>query len=623
MNVSRYPSLKRVLLLSLLLFCAAGSLSADYTINSFNSDIIVGESGRYEVREDARLTFHTPMHGFYRTIPTGYELQDGRRVFARLSHVRSSEEMKVESSRYETVIRLGSADRTITGAHDYAISYRYDLGEDLWDDRDEFYFNLVGTEWDQKILSSSFTVTFPLPVSRDRIEVLRGAYGSVSTSGVSWSLSSDGKVLTVKAQDLMVGEAVTVRVVMEEGYFTDRPNYTVFMIPLLILVMAGSLFLAYRWWSTFGKDRPPVIVPLFKAPEGLTPLDAGYLIDRSVDAHDLTSMIFYWADRGNLTIIEERKKFSFVKGAALKSASSYEQEMFTSFFNLGTNGVVTEKDLKNTFYKVFQSVKSKVEKHYSKERSLVSEASVRRGVYILLLSVVDIIVMAFTVTINYPDMFTFLLIVGGVGYMVLNTILLYRIDAAWYKNGKGGKFFMMLLLVLIFLVTVLAGITMTYLNGSDFASSLAVVPLGTAGLFMFSFFTVITRQRSEYGQKKLEEVLGLRDFIETVEMDELKRMIDTDPQFYYRLLSYAIVLGLEKKWAKKFSSFSIEPPTWYSGNRVLVGSMMVSSVIHSCDHALITNVAPPKTSSSGGGHFGAGGGGFSGGGFGGGGGGGW
>ena len=613
---------KGVIALLLILLISPVLLSAEYTIDSFAADINVSATGVYEIREHATLTFLTPMHGFYRTIPTGFSLDDGRNVYARISKIRANDDMKVESSRYETVIRLGSADKTVTGSRDYTISYRYDLGEDLYDDRDEFYFDVVGTEWDQPISFSSFSITFPAPVSRNQIEVYRGMYGSVSTQGVTWSLSQDGTVLTGKADDLIPGEGVTVLVSMQDGYFAERPNYTYTILPLLIIAIAGSLLLAFRWWSRYGKDTPPVIVPRYTPPDTMSPLDVGYLIDRNIDAHDLTSMIFYWADRGNLTIVEEKKKFTFVKGGDLKDPSPHEQKMFSSFFALGKNGVVTEKDLKNTFYKVFQEVKSLVTGHYSKERALVNKESTRRSIYILLLAVLDIIIIALTVTINLPDIFTFIIVVFFVGYLLLNTVILYRLDAVWYKKRKAGKILMMLPLLLLFILTIAAGYLFSFINGSDFASALFIIPAGTISIAVLSFVSIITRQRSEYGQKRLEEVLGLKDFIETVEMDELKTMIDSDPEFYYRILSFAIVLGLERKWARKFSSFSIDPPNWYSGNRALVGSMMVSSVIRSCDSALVSHVAPPKSSSSSGGHFG-GGGGFSGGGFGGGGGGAW
>jgi uncharacterized membrane protein len=143
---------------------------------------------------------------------------------------------------------------------------------------------------------------------------------------------------------------------------------------------------------------------------------------------------------------------------------------------------------------------------------------------------------------------------------------------------------------------------------------------------LISFFAIITRQRSDYGRRVLEQVLGLREFIATAEMEELKRMIDSDPEYYYHILSFAIVLGLERKWAKKFASLAIEPPSWYVGPNTVWNAMVVSSMLNRCNSSLVTAVATAPSSGSPGSRFGGssfGGGGFSGGGFGGGGGGAW
>jgi len=102
-------------------------------------------------------------------------------------------------------------------------------------------------------------------------------------------------------------------------------------------------------------------------------------------------------------------------------------------------------------------------------------------------------------------------------------------------------------------------------------------------------------------------------------------MIDKDPDYYYHILSFAIVLGLEKRWAKKFESITIESPSWYMGSHSMMSAVAVSTMLSRCNSALSSSIAAPTKSSSGG-HFGGssfGGGGFSGGGFGGGGGGAW
>ena len=129
-------------------------------------------------------------------------------------------------------------------------------------------------------------------------------------------------------------------------------------------------------------------------------------------------------------------------------------------------------------------------------------------------------------------------------------------------------------------------------------------------------------KRSEYGQKIVEEILGYREFIEKVEIDQLKTLIDQDPEYYYHNLSYAIALGLEDKWSKKFENLFFTQASWYySSNPILdyyFYTRMFRRFNSSYTSKLITSGFEGK--SSGGSITFSGSSGFSGGGFGGGGG---
>jgi uncharacterized membrane protein YgcG len=196
----------------------------------------------------------------------------------------------------------------------------------------------------------------------------------------------------------------------------------------------------------------------------------------------------------------------------------------------------------------------------------------------------------------------------------------------WHIRKIGGKLAWTLVLLLVlggsWFILVLAGWFVDAPINAILLGSTVLLIANT----LISFFAIITRQRSDYGRRVLEQVLGLREFIATAEMEELKRMIDSDPEYYYHILSFAIVLGLERKWAKKFASLAIEPPSWYVGPNTVWNAMVVSSMLNRCNSSLVTAVATAPSSGSPGSRFGGssfGGGGFSGGGFGGGGGGAW
>ena len=119
--------------------------------------------------------------------------------------------------------------------------------------------------------------------------------------------------------------------------------------------------------------------------------------------------------------------------------------------------------------------------------------------------------------------------------------------------------------------------------------------------------------------------MGFKEFIKTAEKSRLEALQNDDPEYFYKILPYAMVFGLSNKWAKLFKDIEVKQPEWYKTSSPLYGydltSHMASSLYSSSKSAM--NIVSHDSSSSGSGGSGGGGGGFSGGGGGGGGGGSW
>jgi uncharacterized membrane protein len=73
----------------------------------------------------------------------------------------------------------------------------------------------------------------------------------------------------------------------------------------------------------------------------------------------------------------------------------------------------------------------------------------------------------------------------------------------------------------------------------------------------------LTEKRSAFVQKTLEDLLGYTSFLKLVEVDQIEKMIEDDPTFYFKNLCYAQVLNLTKTWEKKFAKIKIAQPSWY------------------------------------------------------------
>jgi uncharacterized membrane protein len=129
-----------------------------------------------------------------------------------------------------------------------------------------------------------------------------------------------------------------------------------------------------------------------------------------------------------------------------------------------------------------------------------------------------------------------------------------------------------------------------------------------------------------------EHAEGLKLYLSVAEKDRLEKLQapnavymphtnapEQTVQLFEKLLPYAIVLNVEKEWAKQFEHLYTQQPDWYQGNYTAFNTGYLVGALSGGFSAAVSSSFAPPSSSSGSGFSG----GFSGGGGGGGGGGGW
>jgi len=617
---------KRVLILVLVWVTALSVFAADYVFESYQLDMDVSASNVYTIKENIVANFSTPRHGIFREIPVRFG-----KTRVTLENLQSSDPIIEDSvSKDYITFRLGSADSTVIGRKPYTISYTYDIGEDDYSDYDELYFNVVGQGWQSTIQKFSFTINFPKPIDPSMIWLTGGAYGSTAERG-TYSLSADKKTLTGKAENLLPGEALTLRVQMDQGYFTGMTVHRDYTIPFSILAVllgiAASIF-ATMLFRRYGREDLFVPVVRFDPPEDFSPLEVGYIADGRVDNKDLTSLIFYWADQGCLSIKEESKKdITFTRIKDPKTDKKHERNLFNAFFTAGDGTTVTLKDLeKQKFGQAMEKAKGQTLGYFKGERRLSDPVAERKRVVIFLMAAAVVVANALAASISYLAGGTVALLVVGFFCTVMSGVIAYRLTSNWEMRGKFTKFIKIVALVVLSLCAYIASVVILYgvLDTSPAFAMLMAIAVVFFPAYL-AFLGVVTAKRSSYAHKMLEQTIGYREFISKVEVDKLKMMIDDDPELFYHVLGYATVLGLEDKWAKKFATIALNPPTWYYGQNLAFNALFYSSLSHRIhsnvmEHAIYSQA---KSGTSGGVRSSFGGGGFSGGGFGGGGGGAW
>ena len=228
-----------------------------------------------------------------------------------------------------------------------------------------------------------------------------------------------------------------------------------------------------------------------------------------------------------------------------------------------------------------------------------------------------------TIATNIVHFFTFdELIIAGLVWLLPAalglTLRLVSCDSDIYSSA--------FIRIVYFLVkfTLMAIVALLYSTMTDYGSPMADWEIL---LFFLANFVAIElcgrlNINTDYRIDMMGRLLGFKEFIETAEKENLERLQMEDAKYFYRVLPYAMVFGLARKWAKKFRTITVEKPDWYSTAGVYNGNTFTDHLVSSVNDTVRSHVSScSHSSSSSGGHHG--GGGFSGGGGGGGGGGSW
>ncbi len=565
-----------------LLFPINKVFAYGYTIKNYDVDIKVNENNVLDITENISVNFSIERHGIFRTLPIRNRVQrsDGTSEYnhAKITNIKVSEKFTTSLENGNKKIKIGDANKYLTGDHSYTISYSYDLGKDRNKKFDELYFNMIGTEWDTTIDKVNFKITMPKKFDKSKLGFSVGSYGVSGYDTNDLTYKVDGNIIKGTYNSVLSEyEGINVRLELEDGYFVVPDRVDFFHILMFIIPLVGVIT-SFVLWNKYGRDSQVVETVEFYPPGDLNSLDLAYAYKGKVSSNDVVSLIIYMANKGYISIEEiERKKFVGKKKTfRITKIKDYDgkdsalKRFMNGLFEAGDS--VEEKDLKNEFYQTVDRVISISRK---KNKDKLFEKTYGKSVLIVLMIIFTGLIIVLKPLYDY------------LGF--LNISISYIVDALEYSR--------------VCLFGFVAGIV---------------------GIGLMILFVAIMPKRTPYGIEILGKVRGFKTFLETAEKDKLEALVEQEPNYFYNILPYTYVLGISNKWIKKFESITVQPPDWY----VSSDPFTYASFNHFMNDTMVSAkqvmTSRPNTDSSG--SFGGGGfsgGGFSGGGSGGGGGGSW
>ena len=630
--VSSRALLSLVMLLTMCCQEAAANLGGFY-YRSIDVEAQVHENNVWELTETFDIVFEEPRHGFYRYIPRRFTLDhqvDGK--LRQFLYKPAVDQVSVDGREFSTddsndefaVIRIGSADREVEGPQQYVVRYTYAYPDDRQAAFDYLFHTVLGTEFEEPVGHLTFTIHFDKPLPDDiaeRLQVFAGEYGQQDGIVDGLQVEATPTLITGQADSIAPRHGVTLYARLPADYYVGTQKADSRWCYLFLAATIAVMLLLVVLLSRL-KRRQVTKVIEFYPPDDISSAEVGMIIDHSVDDVDIASLIPWLAGKGYISVREvksgkifKRTDLELTKLRELPDdAPRYQRKVMRLLFR-GDESVVRMKDIGQR-PSLVNDIKTALDKHFSGERKL-STLDLRSGFY-LLLPVLGTLTLSFNSAAAVFDADQFLVAMMCYGIPCLVAFLL-RIGQTQKDliQRKSTRCATVVLKAVLMLAT-----WAVYAYLAEYDAPLQ--PWTVLAVYVVSFILNELAGRfylnTDYRVAMMGRLLGFREFIETAEQSRLETLQHDDPEYFYKVLPYAMVFGLSSKWADLFKNIRVEQPQWYQTASPLMGHDLTRNISHSFSstaHSAITTISHDSSSHSGGG------GGFSGGGGGGGGGGSW
>lgn len=381
----------------------------------------------------------------------------------------------------------------------------------------------------------SFTVTLPSESVTDA-----HFYSGYLQQSVESSLecSTIGKIITgYSKQALNDHETLYLTMQVNREMF---PGVTIFqregnpeIIPMIILTVAALVY----WILTM--RTAPIIRQRHTNPlEGVTAGEMGSRL--TMAGGDLTMMIFTWAQLGYVHIhADKRGRVTLYKRMDMgNERGPYENRCFQNLFGRQDKIDATSNYYAKLCLKAAQTVPGINEMYRPSAGSVKLFRLIACGVQIFC-GVCLAMNMVFTPVLQ---------VLLSIILVVLGLITAWNIQEGAYRVHIRGK-------VPLFVGTgcVFFWVLLGVLAGQVLIASLSALMQIATG-----FLAAYGGRRSDLGRYSASQVLGLRRYLKHVTNQELRSRVDSNPDFFFDMLPYAIALGVDGHFARQYGRIPLE-----------------------------------------------------------------
>ena len=384
------------------------------------------------------------------------------------------------------------------------------------------------------VQSLEFSVTLPGEVSA-KPSFSSGYHQANIEKDLTYNIT--GAVITgATVKPLKDHETLAMTLLVSEEMFpqtgVELPDMNALNVAVIVCAVLAGLY-----WLLFLRCAPPRFFVSPAPPEGCTAGELGSVL--TLQGADLTGMVFTWAQLGYILIhIDRHNHVTLHKRMDMgNERSGFEQRCFKILF-----GKRSSVDTRSTYY---ASLSSKLSKQTPNLQSYIRPRSGNPKLFRALAATAGLLGgVSVGIALSTGAALQWLLIILVAVLGGISSWLIHRWAYSLFQLDKRGLWLGLGLCGAWLLLSAVAGL---------FQTGLWIVILQLLAGLMAAY----GGRRTEEGRQTMSQILALRRYLCTVNRQELQRLTENNPEYFHTLAPYALALGVDKVFAKRFGGIRL------------------------------------------------------------------
>ncbi|HAB67714.1 MAG TPA: hypothetical protein DCE23_10145 [Firmicutes bacterium] len=532
-----------------------GADTGSYFYDNFHSEINVKLNNIYEVNEKFLGKFKGSVRAIDMDIPFRhkYKRADGANINKRaiISDISASDSYDEYIKKGLKVVTIGNAEQGET-EKEFEFGYKYNVGKDKIKGNDEVFFYLVNNN-QVEINNYTFKINLPQEFDKNNVSFVDGNGNIVDN--IEYKVE-DNSVIG-KFTDVVKTESIyAIKILLPDNYFVNTTlnisnnTWIAFVLPVTFMVLT----IVIRFMGKKEKNKKNNQVGLY-LDEEVNSLEVGYVLNDGLKETEISSLVFYLANKGYISIESDRKGYVLTKVKEYDGNNKIEETLMKRLFNEKSS--VTRKDLKENLLNIKEEI-DKIFKYKKNKRFFIRSVFNYKLVFWLMILVIYFVVMNDLLFEYQPNLLLVNVIPGFIGLVIMLIPL----------TSKKYQLIEKILCVMVGVVLIVSPIMLTsYESFLQDNLYVAAYILGVVCIVSIAVTTSMMNRRTAYGNHIYNKIIDYKSYLVNVSEEEIKEAVKNNSNYFYDVLPYVLIMGMSDKFYEKFDKIELEQPSWYHVNK--------------------------------------------------------